>query len=136
MKLINYAFKVFWDAGIRLSLIVWVGQAQFEGAAEAAEAGPLPASLAITCPTNVTVQCAAAIPPAATDSASFIAQGGTISGDCPGQVLILHSDATNNQTCPNRFTPLPPISSSVFAPTFKGANSPTRYTNPPPPTCS
>src|SRR2546425_742060 len=103
MKLINYAFKVFWDAGIRLSLLVWVGQAQFEGAAEAAEAGPLPASLAITCPTNVTVQCAAALPAPAADSASFIAQGGTISENC-GAVTIPATDVTNNQTCANRFT--------------------------------
>ncbi len=64
-----------------------------------------PFVLAITCPTNVTMQCASALPAAANDSTSFIAQGGTISDDCPVSVLQFNSaDATNNQTCPNRFT--------------------------------
>ncbi len=96
----NFFFMVFGEVSIPLSMLVWVGQTQFEGAALGA---PPPVSLAISCPTNVTVQCASTVPPAATDSAGFTAQGGTISGDCSAEVLISHSDATNHQTCPNRF---------------------------------
>src|SRR5437016_42083 len=57
----------------------------------------------ITCPTNVTVQCASAVPAPAAGSASFIAQGGTISENC-GAVTITSTDAINIRTCPNRFT--------------------------------
>src|SRR3546814_3422693 len=34
------------------------------------------------CATNVTVQCAADVPAAATDYASFVARGGTVSANC------------------------------------------------------
>src|SRR5439155_17636652 len=57
----------------------------------------------ITCPSSVTVQCASAIPAAATDSASFIAQGGTITGDCT-PFTISSIDTTTPGSCPNRFT--------------------------------
>jgi hypothetical protein len=64
-----------------------------------------PFVLTITCPTNITVQCASAVPAAATDSKSFIAQGGTISDGCPTPLLLVSStDTTNSQICPNRFT--------------------------------
>src|SRR5437016_13794864 len=55
----------------------------------------------ITCPTNVTVQCASAVPPPAANSAGFIAQGGTISENC-GAVAVTSTEATTNQTGTNR----------------------------------
>ena len=57
----------------------------------------------ITCPGNVTVQCASAIPSPATNTFGFIAQGGTISDNCTGSVQVTSTDVTNNQVCPGRF---------------------------------
>src|SRR5207247_2894879 len=57
----------------------------------------------ITCPANVTAQCASAVPAAAADSAGFIAQGGTISSSCGGTLTVGHSDVTTAGSCPNNF---------------------------------
>ena len=38
------------------------------------------------------------------DQAGFVAQGGTVSDNCGGTVTITHTDATNDLTCPNKFT--------------------------------
>ena len=61
------------------------------------------AALSVTCPLTVSVQCASAVPAAANSTATFTTQGGTIGGGCP-PYTVSASDATNNQTCPNRFT--------------------------------
>src|SRR5207237_4736978 len=51
----------------------------------------------ITCPGNVTVQCASQVPPP--NPASV-----TTSDSCGGPVTVIFAgDATNNQTCPNRY---------------------------------
>ncbi|MBK9658732.1 MAG: HYR domain-containing protein [Chitinophagaceae bacterium] len=51
-----------------------------------------------TCPANITVSCAAAVP--AVNTASVIA-----TDNCAGVVTITHiSDVITNQTCPNRYT--------------------------------
>src|SRR5262252_2110221 len=58
----------------------------------------------ITCPSNATVSGAGDVPPHATDYASFVAQGGSASDNCPGQVTVAWiSDDIINQTCPNRY---------------------------------
>jgi hypothetical protein len=57
-----------------------------------------------TCPSTVVVQCASQVPLAATDQNGFVAQGGTVSDNCGGAVGLTHMDATNNLSCPNKFT--------------------------------
>src|SRR5207249_8930200 len=51
----------------------------------------------ITCPPNVTVSDGSA-PAPATNSASFIAQGGTISENCGGEVTVSSTDSPGNQS--------------------------------------
>ena len=59
----------------------------------------------ITCPSATIVDCAGLIPVAATDYASFVAQGGSASDNCTGAVTITHViDEVTNQTCGNRYT--------------------------------
>src|SRR5205814_10217759 len=58
----------------------------------------------VTCPPNVAAQCTSSAPAAATDSASFMAQAGTISSDCGGALTVTSSDATSPGGCPNQFT--------------------------------
>src|SRR6185295_5828219 len=59
--------------------------------------------LMITCPTNVTVQCASAVPAAATDSNGFIAQGGTINDACGGTFTVTSTDSISSSNCPNQY---------------------------------
>jgi hypothetical protein len=57
----------------------------------------------ISCPPNTTVQCYSQVPPAATDYASFTAQGGSASDNC-GAVTVMHSgDSESNpgSSCSN-----------------------------------
>ena len=51
----------------------------------------------ITCPANITVSCAALVPPVNTSSVTTI-------DNCPGVIVTHVSDVISNQTCTNRFT--------------------------------
>ena len=59
--------------------------------------------LSITCPPPVAGQCASEVPTAATTDAEFIAQGGTITGDCP-PFFVTSSDVLVPGACANSFT--------------------------------
>ena len=64
--------------------------------------------LAISCPPPVTVSCASYVPAHATDYASFIALGGTVSGGNPLNGTLPYtvswiSDVISNQTCSNNY---------------------------------
>src|SRR5690606_34643434 len=62
---------------------------------------------AITCPAPVTMQCAADVPPPATDLASFLAlgNGADVSDNCDPAPTVIHvGDAIGTQTCANKYT--------------------------------
>ena len=54
---------------------------------------------AITCPPNSGLSCSDAAPAAATDEASFIAQGGTIDNTCGSAVTVSSVDVTTGDIC-------------------------------------
>ncbi|MFU8844108.1 MAG: Calx-beta domain-containing protein, partial [Bacteroidales bacterium] len=61
----------------------------------------------ITCPEDITVQCTNQVPAWATDYASFVLAGGTVTDNCSvsSGITIQHvSDVITDQTCSNRYT--------------------------------
>ena len=66
-------------------------------------ANDIHAQVTIFCPLPFNGQCASDVPTAATDQASFTAQGGTITGGQP-PYSVSANDFTTPGSCPNSFT--------------------------------